>query len=579
MSDPSQGVNTPRQWVRIRDFRPGIFATTTPSNPIGSAQPNDTYRCRAHSSGALIPAPTVTDTVPPPLAVNDYTLVSEAYRITGIACMDPIFEVGNTQWGVDQRNTDIFMGVEWFDDDTHYRAIYRFLRHRLDPNWSSVASTTTDADFDPNTRPKRCYFATGRSNSDDSGQVGPAVIAWAFGGWARMFPNDTATTSTGTASLPGDRYPETGDPENPLVLPDLLITHQGRALLFPLSVSAVGSVGGSAIVYVTNESFYWTEVNDFTTLGTSLVGFFNVLAGYENPTGYSAVASLSAGELLLVKARGGALFIRGSLDDFQAVTVPNLRSAGQSLDLGTASPIGFLYPVDAAGVEVWEGGDTSRPVANQLADDFFRPDPQSDEAWGHTWTQSAVWGDLVMFGNNWFLDTSTRTEATPDGGWWRIDTVEEKVIHYWSVDWKGRHAYAAPRRFSEGTDATLWEYDAKTPAISYIWTSQPIRPDDLLDKSFRTEEVVLTASGQGTVMVRLLDATTHERYDERKFALTDPDLAVTYRTMLSVPAVTHVVVQIRSFGDPDAPSSIAPTVHGVDFSYHETMQIPRETQV
>lgn len=562
---PAEADPSPRQWVDISDFRPGIHAVSSPNLPRGAATVANTYRCMADDSGSLIAAPRHVETVAmdPPEGANAIT--SEKYRLTGIACVDPVYTPDNTQWGVDQNNTDVWVGMEWYYDSQVHRRVSRWLRHRLDPSWSDVSTVSKDAEFDPNSRPKKCYFATGRSNSAAPTQVGPAVIGWVFGGTAKFFPDDTDTDSTSAVALPGE--------DVALVWPDALVGHQGRAVILPLTISNHGQAEGDAIVYTTNEAIYWTEPNDWTTLEANLAGaYFNFIVGYENPTGYSAIASLSAGELFMVKARGGAIMVRGDLDDPQAVTLPNVRSAGQSLDLGTSTPIGYLYPVDSSGVWLWEGGDSSRPVATQLAADFFRPEPADGEDWGYSFTQSTSWGELAMFGNNWFFDTTN--PVTADGtpaGWWRLEDPDLKTLHMYATDWKGRLCWAIPGGFVDSGDAAMWAFDSRLRAQSYSWQSQPIELG--IEQTFNTEDVLVCASGQGTVQVTFTSPDTGT-VETRRFAFTESDLPVTKRVKLAARG-THTQVRIESFGDEGA-DFVAPTVHSVRFSYYPVNPIGQE---
>src|SRR5690606_5166543 len=104
------------------------------------------------------------------------------------------------------------------------------------------------------------------------------------------------------------------------------------------------------------------------------------------------------------------------LNDFQVRNLPNVRGTGHSMNRGTPSPRGFVYPVDNGGVWLWEGGDLSVNIAPQMDPNFWRPPAlipavgfyesgtppeQSEPDWGYQQTQCATWDQFVMLPNNW----------------------------------------------------------------------------------------------------------------------------------------------------------------------------------
>jgi hypothetical protein len=487
-------------FVDIADFTPGIRHTISPGHPIGSATHLYTYGCHSDESKGLVPGPAPVRTweIDPddlPGTSSPASLVSEGYRIGGLFCNDPVFTPGDTETGPDQNNSEIYVGVEWWTNGVFHRAVMRLLRHRTNPTWDQVWDDHTSQTYDHLSRPKRCYFSSGRSNNADASQVGPIVVGWVYGGPAKFFPDDTDTDSGTVAGLAGD--------DQVLVSPDTFIGHQGRALIFPLSL---GFMGQTDIISVTNENYYWSGVNDWRTLDSNLSGYFTVIAGYEDPTGYGVVASNDAGELLLIKARGGAFLIRGDLNNFAAQTLPNVRGTGQSLDLGCHTPIGYMYPVDASQVWIWLGGDSTTNAAPFLVNDFFRVHnadlDDTPTGWGSHFTQSASWGDLVMVGNNWFADTNI---LAPEGvpSWWRLDNQDTYRFCKWTVDWKGRHAYGAQMGFRTADDPVLVEYDSNVKVPYYSWQSHPLPFTISQDRASELR-------GTGTVLVTVSSSQNPE---------------------------------------------------------------------
>lgn len=434
--------------------------------------------------------------------------------------------------------------------DTKCREIYRRMLNRETPTDQSIYTSTDSTQWFNTVRPRVCDFAATRSNSAAPTLLGPAVIAWVFDSIARFFPDDTATQSMATAAMPTAA----------LVLPAHLCAHQGRAVIFPLTLASIGQLQ----VYTTTEGFYWTDVNDLTSLSSGLTGYFNVIVSPEIPTGYGVMESLTADELLLIKAKGGALLLRGSLDDYSAKSLPNVKSTGQSLNRGCRSPVGFIYPVDGGGVWLWGGGDTSQHISPNMDPEFWRPDYSDADLhpFGPGYTTCAQWQEWVLLPNNWIWDSDF-------GGFWRIDEIADiddgadppvvvgsTAVAHWAVDWKGRHAYGfLDRMCDDGTNEIIgYDYDMLDKRSSFSWQSQPFAAT--IDRHVKVRKFVLVASGTGTATVTV---TTERGSSSLSFTISATDTSpLAYMKNVSLVG-THVRVRIVSTG---SGGGDAPTIHG-----------------
>lgn len=570
-------------WKAIDNFTPGIRTTISPNHPPGTAQENGTFRCYADASGALVPLPRLNlRHLPPTPPVPDPSLSSEQYRIIGLHVNNPMFWPSEASPGVDQNNTEIFMGVEYWDApsgaSTVHFVLYRYKRHyKNNPVWENVWSESNQIDYSPNIRPKHFHFQTTRSNNGAPTEAGPAVTCWAVNGHTAMFPDDTATTTNSTRYLPGDT---TNDPINltsigAFVSVDSLVGHQGRIVFFPLTLIA----SGDETIFTTNEAFYYSEVNDARTLDASLSGnHFKIVAGYENPNGYGVWASLTANELLLIKTRGGALMIRGDLDDpSQVSTLPYVRSTGLSNNVGTRSPLGYLYPVDGSGVWLWKGGDQSQHITrNTMSPDFWRPpatvpatiayasgEERTDAGWGYGWTQCADWNEWVLWPNNWLLDTDADSPDNPGGSWWRIDSTDDTeggyVIHQWAVNWRGTEAYGTPSGYRDGSEWALYEFSIQQPSSAFRWRSQPLRESYAAQTKIEAVGIVATGRGRVNVTVRSSQDLVGKAFD---FVIDDLE----HPTLLQLPCGvegTHITFDIDSRADIEGEP--APSVHALPY--------------
>lgn len=582
-------VREVEKYLSIRDFSPGIHQTHSPNVKPGAATVENTYRCKSYSGGILGPAPKLTATIAPPyeadgeLGVGD-VLLTEQFRIAGIMANDPVFS-DETEAGVDQSNTEIFMAVEyWYTDDSDGDQIImklevlRYSHHEgATAEWESVWEELVEkASYDADVRPKRCSFVQGRSNSADAFTAGPIVVGWAYDGWAVMFPDDTATTVNGTVDIPGSLGDLSGNPSG-LVLPTDAVGHQGRFVAFPLTLTGDGTQDGDAVVYTSNEAFYYTESNNWTILDSTLGGFFNLMAFFEIPTGYAIIESLTANELLLIKAKGGGGVLRGSLNDFTAISKPLLRGAGHSMNRGTRFPGGFLYPIDAGEIEMWPGGDNTMNVTPQMEGNFWRPEPvapangvQTATGWGYQQTGCATWGNLALLPNNYFLDRDTFDGQTISV--WRIEDPEEFVAFYWTVDWKQRWAWAAPSGWTDDdTDVALYELDNNHLSDTYSWQSHPLYISDDPERIAQTRELILEATGEGEVAVTVLSGngeteTVTFDLDADMPNSTHPRVV---RKGLSVNG-SHISLRVvADSGDPDTP---APYVHAIHIGHNLPMR-------
>lgn len=501
------------QWTTLDDFRPGIFQKVTPKTPPGAAVEDGTFRCKSNATGDLIPGPlpvvghlTLDDNL------NGDSPGGDLYFITGMTVVNPVFD-DDTPTGVDQNNSQVFVAFEYIDlpNDRH-QEVWRWFTNStfVSEQISDVADVFAYADF---ARPARTTWALTRSNNADPTQSGVSVLVYCqSNGVFKSFPDEAASTVTGTDDLPA--------PVSPNPLPEMIIGHQGRVVVFPLSLQGFGT----DVVWAHNELMYWLTVNDVTTLDAALSGdFFNVVFGYENPAGYDCGASMSANQLILLKRYGGALMLEGDLNQPRAVNLPGVMSPGFADSMGVQTPLGFIYCVDNGTVYAWRGGDTSEDLSPMMNQNFWRPitdetipsDYDSPNERYRSNTTLALFRDLVCVPNNWFFDlTHAPGVEAGGGGWWRLTDPTESQGGYvsrhshYAADWTGRWLYAAPYGVAHDGDLYVADlYDRKYGAASYEWKSAPLRQS--MERRINVRQVVIVASGNGTI-----DVTVHGLEDD-----------------------------------------------------------------
>lgn len=558
----------PTEWQVIKDFTPGIHQRLSSDYPPGTASPSGTYRCYAVEGGALAPLPaklTRSITISPP--ASPASNQASEFRLIGLHLAGPLFYSSEATPGVDENHTEIFIGMEWWVSNTLYTQVARYRRHYLtNPAWEAVWNSSDAGTYSATTRPRNVTFGTTRSNNDNPLQSGPIVIAWVVNGYARFFPDDLDTSVVSTVAMPGDRADAINSPTQ-LIIPINMVCHQGRVIITPLSLQNFGT--GAALTH--NESLYWTAFNDLRTLDSTydagagdVPAYFTVSVGPENPTGYGVMASLTANELLMIKARGGAVVIQGDVSGVgpsspTARTLPYVRSTGLSLCNGTYGPVGYVYPVDGGGAWLWQGGDFSQNLTKHLEADFWRPTPTdltgTANAWGHGNTQMDSAANWVFFPNNWMWDTDL-------GGFWRIDDPDDRVIHRWAVDYRNRYAYGTPSGFRDSDDPAVYEYALTVPCNTYSWQSQPL--STTIDKSVQLLDVAVVATGLGQIKVTASTLESPTGID-RMFYSTSTSFPDVQRQSFGIRG-THLTFRIEAEADDLDGTAGAPTIHEIRYS-------------
>ncbi|MFG0329851.1 MAG: hypothetical protein ACF8PN_08140 [Phycisphaerales bacterium] len=561
---------------RVVDFRGGIFDSLALQRPPGQAQREGTFQCMTDDAGALVPAPRLAATITrDPADLGSPTLLNEQFRISGIYGNAPVYSFTDPDdyntTGPDENHTEIFMALEWWTSpgDLHLE-VARYRRNLETPVWEQVWTRNyPTGTYDVRTRPRNCVFFSQLSNPSDPLSGGPRVVAWVFSANARVFPDPANPTVSATVPLPADAV---GDPQ-PFVDPTWGLGHQGRFVILPLYVTGDGSNGQ---VYVSSETGYWTPPNDHSQRDPNLSLWFNILGGYEEGSGYGALASLTADELFLVKLRGGAIFIAGDLNSPDEVrTLPYVRSTGMSLCDGTRCYLGYAYPVDSSGVWLWSGGDTSEHVTKHLNGEFWRPTPvapayppegedPSATGWGHGNTQATWWNEFSLFPNNWMWDTDHR-------GWWRLLDPDFIEVHKWTSDERGRLAWGAPSGFTTVTDPVAYEFSRDAGATLWQWRSHPLT--HTVDREYRVTDVIISGYGKGKVAVAFEDPNTRAEIGEVVVEFDD-DERIQKKRVETNAVGSSLIMRILSVGaDHDeskgsidlAATVDAPTVVSVDY--------------
>lgn len=531
------------QWLRLEDFNQGIrsriartgFSANEQNNPA-VAQPTNTYRCIALPDGGL-----------GPLWHRDFSLTYDAlpaapaatqqYQISGFYVAQPV-QVANSL-----REHEFFFGIEWIDGTNRKWNLRRY--RPFTPAWDAVLATQTSTILPTTDQYTNTHFATSRQLRSAPTNPGVPVVVISHATLTPTnpanqysFPNDATPTTTSVATLFTNTY-----------RPSRILGHQGRIVFFHEETYGHGAVGG----WFTNESLFWTDVNDHDTVDSALASIFSP----ENPAGYAVVASMSANELFLVKRFGGGLFVSGDLDNPTVNSLPNVPSATSCIP--AHSPIGLIYVGADGGVWAWQGGDSAEHISRQMDDFFWRttsPTILDYRAW-----LTPVGNDYICLPKGWIFDIHS-------GSWWQLDDMSSLRQDLWNFQQGFSNAqspflYGAAYEFNSTAHEIVYGWDTASPARSFSWQSHPIFAT--VNRNIRVREVIVEGIGVGTITVTITgrSGTTQSK----TFTMNSNTLPEKVRKDFALVGEA-VQIRIESASGSSAP---APSVFGVHVGYQDNV--------
>ena len=271
-----------------------------------------------------------------------------------------------------------------------------------------------------------------------------------------MYPDP----STPSSYVPLDLI--TGPPNNQTSVAGQIYVHQSRIICF----SATDYTWPGGTTFFTNENINFTDPPNSVQYGNQQT----VLAA-EEPFGYGAAGSISAGEFFVVKKRGGGLVVTGDIFSPNVTLLPGVQSTGNIVGQAASTPMGFVYCSYNNGAWVWNGGSQSNKISTQLDDNFFLPPEFSSGMKSNNYAYYVSnFGDKLYFNNNWILDTRTNS-------WWRYYPTKAQggADLFWTQEVNGDFIYAAQLSFVHPGLDFMYRFDPTSPTHSYQWQSLPIR--------------------------------------------------------------------------------------------------------
>jgi hypothetical protein len=547
-----QGQPTPEnktwQYFHVEDFTPGCFdasniATDDASQipaPLGAAQADSTFCCMALASGGLGALPKMVESFS---WETTFPLATTTLYLVGTAITPTIGGTGQP-----------FVAMEGDNGTDHY------------------------------------YFASALDLTTNVLSLIVTIVATHQTGiFGSPYPFFTRASKTATPQL---------HPGTPILVFPAALTHDthgnsGHVFVYPTptnrgsygvkdlvtkTVEIAGQTLGysSRIVVLSGIAYVWpgghvTGVNEnisFTTppnsydLGNQAEWFVA-----ETPFGYGAWGSVSTGELILIKKQGGGLVINGDIEDpSSAIYLPGIQPTGDFVGKAGASEQGLYYCSEDRGAWLWNGGNTSSKISQQLRDAFY--DVTSTVIASNNYGFFvARWGSWILFSGNWLYNPT-------QGSWWTLypqaangtSRVPGVNLFWFNQGTFGHQMWANPISITKTvTTKWLWKFTNKIDAPHWQWTSQPIHVTPNADHVVDVRRVIVrvscpsgTAHPTLTVKIGTFTATT-------TVTIGTAVQAVRFNVGLGAHGLNDIVLQLN--GDQTTATDDNVIVHSVDVAY------------
>lgn len=582
--------------IVLDNFRPGIydtFAVGAESAPDGSAQLSGTYGCVASRMGSLIPAPkkvkSKTQALIDANGSGKYPTGDARMHIISMRNFSPAYCLpiasGSTQ--SDYPDAPVVMYSWWYDSagggtTFKHRGVTRVYKMTLASETTyDMINFTAGTGVAVGTKPSHGIggIDIGRANDTHTDYPGQPVVAATFFGIGTLTQAQSRSFPALTTGGPGHPRSDSVDTmafETLQIGGMSIFAHQDRFVVFAIG-SPETNVGGTELGTdmgtEQTEWIYYTEVNSVT--GGSLAN--TVIFVSENPFGYGSWRSVNAGEMFLVKKRGGGVSIRNDFDRPTVVRLPGIESTGFAINLGCPLPDGTYLYGSERGVWAWSGGDTTQLLSPQLEGWFWKASATENTAMvsptaglsvvdqlcnpvfvtaAHpqlmgTW---AMCGDRLVFGpNNFCYDSMGK-------GWFRYANPASVIYGYHDTAMNNRLVACPYFVDATQTEAIAW-FDPMQGTSHYEWVSQPLQKTRGRVIQARGMDVVVQGVGTMTFQLQGLDA------------LTSPTASITINTAkpitINIPTLTvkshDIVLKVTS----DGGSGPAPELKRATILYYE----------
>jgi hypothetical protein len=538
------------QYLEITDFSPGIFdnsviagttALATPGlfpAPPGAADVAQTFGCTVLQNGGLGPLPALAGSPGP----NGLSLSDIGIATVGTTDISALINSGQNS------NDELIIGAT--DNVGGGSQRTRFWSYVVGgASLNAIGSAGGTFNFSANNKNFVAYpFTTTLNTVNGICPVVVLALAAPAGPTSQLmnYPPQAAQNTFSVDTITNHPLGST-------------FGHQGRIVTTQPNTGYSWPAG--IFPFVPNEGFSFTDPSQSQTWPQQFEIF-----GPENPFGYGALSSVSAGELFCIKRRGGAIIIQGDLNNPTVTSLPAVQSTGEHYGRAASDQIGMYYCAEEQGAWVWNGGNSSSKISNQLDDFFYRSTPAiSDTTYYGYYVQR--WGQWMLFSNNWVY-------YAPTNSWWRLENPQTRSYFWYVPGWSNVWMFAAVASVPNTTTKWLFEYNLTIPRASYSWQNLPLH----LSRGDRTSEVrevvISAANAYGdaapVIAISLVDDKGNVTALDTWTMRTGTNTIQTTRLNAGVKQTTTVAMRISASG-----TTAAPVVHriGVGFRTREHLAL------
>ena len=500
--------------IELSDFTKGIYSSyVSAASPAmdGAAQLDGTFGCVGLPFGGLGPGPRIVNTFRQHYAEGAQPFTGMEYAgVMMMRTLSAFYPSQNTNlansggelvnlkqeiYGSPDYPDFIWAGLSWVETNTngtlytyHYRVTgYKFF---LDSTYSAVivdSAGRVDTGGAIANAPRYIpgiYADFGRSTSPVTTYVTPQLALWDAGSLSvKLYPDLVTNTLTGDSYARSELTSGSG-----------ILAHQDRLL----SLGAGDALGTTAKM-LNAEAIYYSTQSQWDDQQNS-TGFFAVA---ENPSSFGVWTSMNANEVFIVKQFGGGLVIRGDIANPTVIRLPGIPSTQGVRNIGTATPLGFVYGSKSA-VWLWTGGDAALSISPQLDGWFWKADERLDVFYWLAYRGSFTYNyPYIVAPNNFIFDTRTNS-------WWRIGNPEQRT-YCWNSNSATGKLVCSPAAITHEDPVLFDWYDCSLGAPYYKWKSQPLQRTRGRVLKFREMDVVLVGDGTITFTMQGIDGRTEQQ--------------------------------------------------------------------
>lgn len=456
------------KWIELSDFTAGLYnysaiggSDPNVPGPKGAAHPDHTWACISLPQGGLGPLPKMVQTYSWPSSFN----TGGTTYVVGLLIHD---ELAN-------GDTEAVIIGEYDNGANHSWIASSFILETLVD--TPIVSTTeaSAAGIFGSPYPQLTRMAA----SAPTTTPGNPVVVFPSGGPAQpttdgqvyVYPDPSSPTSYTPLALITSGSSVAGQ----------IICHQSRVVVLSGITYPYPAGGG----FETNEQINFTDPPN-----SAVLGFQQTVLAAEEPYGYGAAGSISAGELFLVKKRGGAIVVTGDIFSPNVTFLPGVQPTGGIYGNAASGMAGLFYCSMNNGAWMWNGGNTAVKVSTQLDDLFFLPPEFATMQSNNYGFYARCIGDKVYFSNNMVYDVR-------QGSWWRYypQLSNGGADLFWIQEVDGPEIYASQLSFPHTNKNFLYRFDQATPTTSWQWQSLPIKLTT--NRLIEPRQVVVRASTNG----------------------------------------------------------------------------------